>query len=76
MRHACELLSPDGVLAGVLFASHFEKEGPPYGGTAEEYRVLFSRHFVIDILAPCHNSHPKRMGNELFIRMHPRNEIC
>jgi len=71
VHKAAELLSPGGVLAGVLFATHFADEGPPYGGTEQEYRTLFSERFCIDTMAPCHNSHPKRQGNELFIRMHP-----
>jgi len=70
---AARLLAPGGVLAGVLFATHFADEGPPYGGTEKEYRRLFSKRFSIDTLAPCYNSHPKRLGNELFIRMHPRS---
>ena len=71
VRKAAELLAPDGVLAGVLFATHFADEGPPYGGTEPEYRSLFAKAFTIDTMTPCYNSHPKRMGNELFIRMHP-----
>lgn len=70
-----ELLAPGGVLAGVLFSSHFADSGPPYGGIEQEYRSLFSERFSIDTLSPCYNSHPKRMGNEVFIRMHPR-PIC
>ncbi len=71
VRKAAQLLAPGGVLAGVLFATHFADEGPPYGGTEQEYRRLFSERFSIDTMAPCHNSHPKRLGNELFVRMHP-----
>jgi SAM-dependent methyltransferase len=71
VQKACELLAPDGVLAGVLFASPFKDDGPPYGGTEQEYRPLFDKKFSIDTMAPCYNSHPKRMGNELFICMHP-----
>jgi len=71
VQKASELLAPDGVLAGVLFASHFAGEGPPFGGTEQEYRPLFAERFALDTFAPCYNSHPKRMGNELFIRMHP-----
>jgi SAM-dependent methyltransferase len=71
VQKAWELLMPRGVLAGVLFASHFKEAGPPYGGTEQEYRSLFARKFVIDTMAACYNSHPKRMGNELFIHMHP-----
>src|SRR5688572_27759747 len=33
-----DIIVPGGKLAGVLFASEFEKEGPPFGGTKEEYK--------------------------------------
>lgn len=64
-----QLLAPEGVLAGVLFASEFEKEGPPFGGTQHEYEALFSPLFQIKTMEPCYNSHPKRQGNELFIEL-------
>ncbi len=62
-----KLLRPGGTLAGVLFASGFTEPGPPFGGTAEEYRELFSPLFNIRTLAPCYNSIPPRAGNELFL---------
>ena len=60
------LLKPKGKLIGVLFAREFEKEGPPFGGTIEAYKFLFSRHFYIKTLENCYNSIDARMGNELF----------
>ncbi|MBP9211097.1 MAG: SAM-dependent methyltransferase [Saprospiraceae bacterium] len=65
--HCAKLLSPGGILAGVLFASQFEQPGPPVGGDADEYRSLFSRDFDILTLEPCYNSIPPRAGNELFV---------
>jgi len=62
------LLATGGMLAGVLFRTPFEKEGPPFGGTAEEYETLFSKKFVIKTLQPCKISHPPRAGNELFFQ--------
>lgn len=59
------LLKPGGTLAGVLFNRDFEA-GPPFGGSASEYRNLFSRGFTIHTLEPCYNSIPPRAGNELF----------
>ena len=64
-----ELLKTNGILIGVLFASPFEKEGPPFGGTKEDYIQMFSPYFKIDILEPCYNSIPSRSGNELFIKL-------
>ncbi len=61
-----DLLSPKGKLAEVLFASVFEKEGPPFGGNKEEYITLFSKQYRIKTLENCYNSIEPRMGNELF----------
>lgn len=59
------LLKPGGTLAGVLFNRKFEG-GPPFGGSASEYRNLFCRSFTIHTLEPCYNSIPPRADNELF----------
>jgi len=60
------LLSQDGKLAGLLFSSEFENEGPPFGGTKAEYEKLFKEHFIVQVLKDCYNSYYKRAGNELF----------
>lgn len=62
------LLSEKGKLAGVLFNRDF-KDGPPFGGTAEEYQQLFSAHFKNVSIAPCYNSIEPRQGTEVFIRI-------
>ena len=41
------LLLKDGHLTGVLFAQVFEEEGPPFGGTLQEYKSMFSKKFKI-----------------------------
>lgn len=61
-----ELLMPNGILFGLLFASEFEKAGPPFGGSAEEYETLFTPYFEIIHLEFCLESIPPRSGNELF----------
>lgn len=61
-------LNHSGVLTGVLFASHFPFAGPPFGGTAEEYKKLWSTHFEIEHLEPCKDSINPRLGNELFLK--------
>lgn len=61
-----ELLVPQGKLIGVLFSKPFDKEGPPFGGTYNEYVDLFQDKFHIKLLEPCYNSIPPRQGNELF----------
>jgi methyl halide transferase len=62
-----ELLSPGGKLAGLLFNTKFEKDGPPFGGSKEEYEQLFADKFQFKTMDACYNSHPKRAGVELFI---------
>jgi methyl halide transferase len=61
-----ELLAPEGKLAGLLFDREF-KGGPPFGGSALEYRELFSRELEIKTLDRCHNSVGPRAGHEIFI---------
>ena len=70
---ARSLLSENGRLAGVLFDKEFEKQGPPFGGSEEEYRILFSKHFHINILEKCRNSITQRSGSEVFINLKPKN---
>lgn len=60
------LLSPGKTLAGLLFASEFDKPGPPFGGTEKEYRTLFSTHFHLKQLHVSKNSILPRAENELF----------
>lgn len=64
-----QLLKKNGRLAGLLFDKPFEKEGPPFGGTKEEYFTYFSAYFQILNMDPCTNSIPKRAGNELFFEL-------
>jgi SAM-dependent methyltransferase len=64
-----DLLAPGGILAGVLFDKQFDKPGPPFGGSAEEYRILFSSAFNLRMMESCKDSHPKRQGSELFIEL-------
>ncbi|MBS1519012.1 MAG: methyltransferase [Bacteroidetes bacterium] len=64
-----ELLNPGGKIAGVLFNREFDKEGPPFGGTEDEYKKLFSGHFEIRVLENCYNSAVPRNGSEVFINL-------
>ena len=61
-------LRPGGRLAGLFFAIAPEK-GPPFGTTAEEIRHRFARRFTIDVLRPATDSHPARLGKELWASM-------
>ena len=64
-----ELLKPGGQLAGVMFNRVFEEDGPPFGGTKEEYEQRFSPFFDIKKMELCYNSILPREGNELFVRL-------
>ncbi len=61
-----DILSDSGKLVGVLFASHFLFEGPPYGGDIQEYKELFKNILHIKIMELCTNSNKPRMENEVF----------
>lgn len=63
------LLKAGGKLAGLLFNKIFDKPGPPFGGSMEEYRALFGPLFHIKTMAPCHNSIAPRAGAECFVIM-------
>lgn len=60
------LLMPNGKLVGVLFDRDFE-EGPPFGGSKDEYIKLFEPDFIVHTLQPCYNSFVKRQESELFM---------
>ncbi|MFZ1455762.1 MAG: methyltransferase domain-containing protein [Saprospiraceae bacterium] len=60
------LLNLNGTLTGVLFASYFDKSGPPFGGSENEYKSLFSTKLHIHLIKMCYNSVGPRSGNELF----------
>lgn len=62
-----ELIVPDGKLAGLLFNCTFEKPGPPFGGAAEDYKIILEEYFQLHTFRPSHNSFQKRQGTELFI---------
>lgn len=66
VEKASQLLGSKGKIAGLLFASEFTFEGPPYGGSADEYRGLFSEYFQILQLSLSPHSIGPRAGNELF----------
>ena len=64
-----QLLKPGGILCGLLFIATPNENGPPYNGTTEEYRRIFSEGFIIKKLEPCYNSIKPREGRELFFSL-------
>lgn len=64
-----DLLNPKGKLVGLLFNREFNYEEPPFGGSAEEYKIYFVPYFELKTFEPCYNSIGPREGKELFINL-------
>ena len=60
------LLVPKGKIFGLLFKFPLTNEGPPFGGSKEEYMILFKNNFNIKTLETAYNSIKPRENNELF----------
>ena len=73
VKKAAELLKKNGVLFGLLFASEFERQGPPFGGTKEIYEAHFAPYFDIQTLEITTESIKPRLGNELFIELRKKS---
>lgn len=67
VQHSHRLLQPGGELIGLLFDDPLNTDGPPFGGSAGEYRNLFSAYFDILKLETASNSIKPRQGRELLI---------
>lgn len=61
-----DLLPENGKLVGLLFDFELTKEGPPFGGSSQEYTNYFSKHFKIKTLEKAYNSIKPRQDRELF----------
>lgn len=68
-----ELLDTEGSIFGVLFSQNFEFQGPPFGGTVEEYRQYFEPYFDILYIDKCRNSIKPRANTELWISLRKRS---
>ena len=64
-----ELLNENGRIIGVMFNKNFEKDGPPFGGSIQEYRLIFEKRFEIQKMEECYNSIEARKGSEIFINL-------
>lgn len=62
-----EILEPNGKIAGLLFDFPLV-DGPPFGGSAEEYLGYFEPFFEIKTLERAYNSIKPREEREFFIR--------
>lgn len=61
-----DLLRSKGKLVGLFFDFELTHEGPPFGGSKDEYIKYFSSYFRIKTLARSYNSINPRMNRELF----------
>lgn len=61
------LLNKGGKLVGLFFNHDFNHSGPPYGGSLEEYRLLFDKLFIFKVFELSYNSIRPREGREHFI---------
>lgn len=68
-RQAARLVVPEGRVAGLLFAQPFPQQGPPFGGTAEEYQAVFSPYFHILRMETAAHSIAPRAQRELFFEL-------
>ena len=63
---AFDLLADNGKISGLFFNFELTENGPPFGGSKEEYLRYFTPFFEVEVLEMCYNSIPPRQGNELF----------
>lgn len=61
-----QLLNKGGKIVGLMFNRTFP-DGPPFGGTQEEYETLFSGKFKT-AMDECKRSIPARLGSELWVQ--------
>lgn len=69
-----QILAKKGKIAGLLFNRTFES-GPPFGGSQEEYNLLFQHAFDFLKMEVSQNSATPRAGSELFIELQKNNEV-
>jgi methyl halide transferase len=65
-RKCHTLLKENGKVIGLLFNHEFQSEGPPFGGTIEEYSTIFEEYFIFKKIEISYNSIKPRAGRELF----------
>ena len=68
-----QLLAKEGVLAGLLFNRTFDV-GPPFGGSKQEYEMLFKNAFNFINMDVAPNSVAPRANSELFIELKKNKE--
>ena len=61
------LLNPKGKIVGLMFQFPLTDEGPPFGGSKEEYITLFQNDFNVITTETAYNSIAPRNSKELFV---------
>jgi hypothetical protein len=74
-RQCAALLKPEGKLMGLLFDTTFTHDGPPFGGSREEYRKYFEPYFEFIHFETAYNSIAPRQGRELFMLLQ-KKKLC
>jgi methyl halide transferase len=69
-----QLLNDNGLLVGLLFNRTFETN-PPFGGSKEEYEMLFKDAFILNKIDICSNSVAPRSNTELFIEFQKNIDV-
>ncbi|WP_035141610.1 methyltransferase domain-containing protein [Flavobacterium daejeonense] len=69
-----QLLTPNGILAGLLFNRDFDVN-PPFGGNQKEYEMLFKGAFHFEKLAVAQDSAAPRKDSELFFEFQKNNAV-
>lgn len=69
-----QLLAKKGKIIGLLFNRTFEN-GPPFGGSLEEYKLLFNASFHFLKMEICQDSATPRAGSELFIELQKNSDV-
>ena len=73
VRQAHRLLAPGGRIQGVLFDRTFERPGPPFGGSAAAYRILFAPYFRLLQLQT--SDHSESTRQEVIINFERREVV-
>ncbi len=66
-KHISTLLNNGGKFVGLLFNHEFNFDGPPFGGSLEEYEQLFELYFDFEVIETSSNSIKPRKGREIFL---------
>ncbi len=64
-----DIIYPGGMLVGLMFNFALTDEGPPFGGSVDEYNELFSAKFEIIQMNEALNSIKPRLGRELWVEI-------